>query len=214
MAALENETEGERVITSSMVVDHRSQALLESSSWSDILEALSARYLIVYAKDDPKRPGWLDQKEELSHLALSLSGTSLSAPEMKGIATRLASEHSGNNQDCKEWAKSETKWLLNYLNSASTLMAAFMELPSLLSSDPGPPAPRGHAMAGMSMRVAMVHSAFLVLADSRRVKAIEEVEDQRDDGFIVHVDGSVSKRPNALQERSPTPTDPKMDMEK
>ena len=81
------------IITSSMVVDNKSLHLLESEGWNDVLDALSARYLSVYAADDANRPAWLDVREELSNLCLSLSTEPLTPPEMRGIAQRIAKEH-------------------------------------------------------------------------------------------------------------------------
>ena len=81
------------VLTSSMVVDNKSLHLLESEGWNVILDALSARYISVYAADDTNRPKWLDVREELSNLCLSLSTEPLTPIEMKKIAQRIASEH-------------------------------------------------------------------------------------------------------------------------
>ena len=152
---------------------------------------LAAIYLSVHPKESPLRPQWLDQREELSHFALSLSSQPLGQDEMRAIASRLASEHSFGDADCKSWAMSEAKWLLAYLNKASTLMAGFMALPADVAKAPGPSAPAAHAHAGVPMRVAMVHTAFLVLAGIRRVQAIQKVSDES--GFTVHDDGSVSR---------------------
>ena len=183
----------ETILTSSHVVDTRANAMLESEPWNDIVDALIATYLSVYAKDDDSRPKWLDQREEVSNLALSFSTRPLTAPEIKAVATTLSKEHSFGGA-CKAWAVTEAKWLLGYLNGAATLMAGFMALPALLANDPGVPAPEGHSHAGLPMRAAMVHSAFRVLAVSRRVQAVMTVGGLSDADFDVLSDGSVVKK--------------------
>jgi hypothetical protein len=183
-----------------MVVDLRSLAMLESESWSEILDVLAARYLSVYDEENPSRPNWLDQREELSNLALSMSTQPMNAVEMRAIASKLSAEHSFG-ESCKDWAMCEAKWILQYLLKASTLMGGFMALPEELKLNPGIPAPVGHIHPGIPMRVAMTHAAFLVLASSRRVKQIEEVANQEHEegDFIVHEDGSVSRSKNIEQ---------------
>mmetsp|Transcript_44472 Transcript_44472/g.87518 ORF Transcript_44472/g.87518 Transcript_44472/m.87518 type:complete len:236 (-) Transcript_44472:114-821(-) len=186
-------------LTSSMVVDTTSLNMLDSSSWNEVIDALSSMYLSVYETGNPARPQWLYQREELSHFALSLSSNPLSTAEITVIASKLASEHGGFNSECKVWALGEAKWLVQYLQKAPTLMGGFMALPTELKESPGDNAPTGHTMEGRPMRVAMVHSAFVILAASRRVAPIEQVRDQTlgadDDmkGFTVHADGSISK---------------------
>jgi hypothetical protein len=189
MASLDDEV---TVVTSSMVVDVKSINLLESKSWNEILEAFSDTFLSVYDENDPRRPNWLDTKEELSHFARSLSSQPLSAHEVKAISSRICSEHSFNAA-CRLWASSETKWMLHYLSHSHSLMGGFMSIPSEVKRNPGVPAPEGHVSSGNSMRVAMVHTAILVLASLRRVSPIKLADPLPDSGFTVHVDGSVSR---------------------
>jgi hypothetical protein len=182
-----------------MVVDTKSLNMLDSSSWNEILDELSRIYLSVYDRADPARPVWLDQREELSHLVLSLSTTPLKKEEVAAIATRLAAEHGRFNDTSKTWAMGEVKWLIQHISKSPTLMAGFMALPGDLKVSPGPVAPVGHSMAGRPMRVAMAHAMFTIVASSRRVAPIEQVKDQtlgaQDSmkGYTVHADGSVSK---------------------
>ena len=155
-------------VHSSMCVDNRAVAMLaDSPAWMDIVNACGELYVSVHSKGDSKRPlKWLESRESLSGLCLSLSTEAMTKDEMRSIATRIQREHSFN-AGCKAFAKEEAKWLLRAL-SGRTLLAAFMTLPSEVTKAPGPPAPEGHSAAGKSVRVAIVHAAFASLAESRR----------------------------------------------
>jgi len=185
------------ILTSSHVVDTRSNAMLESPEWNEILDAVSATYLSVYPKGDASRPVWLEQREELSHFVMSMSTQPMTAPETTAIASQLAREHSFGGA-CKAWAAGEAKWLVKYLSNAPTLMAGFMALPKELAAAPGTPAPEGHTHAGIPMRTAMVHAAFMVLARSRRVQAVKKVGALEEGDFVEHADGSVSRKGSAV----------------
>lgn len=216
MAAAVDAAEGDAVVTftQTMIVDSRSLSMLESPAWQEILTQLSAIYLNVYPPDHASRPSWLDQREELSHFAFSLSTEAMSPEEIKLVATQIAREHSFNAES-KKWAAAEAKWAVTYLSSSSTLLAAFIDAPEKIRSLPGEPAPAGHACAGKAMRVALIHTSFQVLARNRRLTQLVDVlpttqddsaESAQSADFIVHDDGSVSSKPkNAIDSRRGEP---------
>ena len=160
------------VVHSSMVVDNRAVAMLaDSPAWADIVNACGDRYVSVYDKQDPDRPlKWLENREGLAALCLSLSSEPMTPDEMRAIASRVQKEHAFADPECKAYAQSEAKWLLRALTAntsaaaggkQTTLLAAFMELPEAIAKAPGPPAPAGHSHAGSPMRVSPEDPAFL-----------------------------------------------------
>ena len=178
--------QGTSVVHSSMVVDNRAVAMLaDSPAWGDIVNACGCRYVAPYDKGDPKRPlKWLENRESLAALCLSLSSEPVTETEMRAIASAIQRDHSFNDPACTTFAQSEAKWLLRALTlGGRTLLAALMALPDEIKAEPGPPAPLGHSAAGNSMRVAMVHAAFVTLAISRRVMQDKNVGDS--EGFTV-----------------------------
>ena len=189
------------LLTSSHVVDARANAMLASAAWNDILDALARVCLSVYLtsgrSSSAERPmAWLDHREALSALALSLSSTPLSPSELRAVATQLAKVHGFGDAACQAWARSEAKWLLGALTQAPTPMAGFMALPQQIQQHPGVVAPLPHSHAGHSMRTAMAHACFEVVAGLRRVQAIEPVGAlDGDEDFDVLPDGSVTLKP-------------------